>query len=162
MNWQRMRYTVVHAILMWRLLANPEEWTVPLYKTKSQTIPGAKESITLHSIRLRIFSNMLMVSLVINLVIARFDVTQKSHGHGCSNMAYPAIYLTNLWLKNCFPRNSTHTEVIPWPSRSPDLIPADSFLWCYLKSIVYMNKPKTIPQSRDNIRQEIGLYYSLN
>ena len=42
-----------------------------------------------------------------------------------------------------------------WPPRSPDLTPADFFLWCLLKGKVYKNTPRTIEQLKDAIRQEI-------
>jgi hypothetical protein len=42
-----------------------------------------------------------------------------------------------------------------WPPRSPDLTPADFFLWGLLKSKVYKNTPRTIEQLKDAIRQEI-------
>lgn len=42
-----------------------------------------------------------------------------------------------------------------WPPRSPDLTPPDFFLWGYLKSKVYTNKPRTLAQLRANIRREI-------
>ena len=42
-----------------------------------------------------------------------------------------------------------------WPPRSPDLKPADFFLWGLLKGKVYKNTPRTIEQQKDAIRQEI-------
>jgi len=44
-----------------------------------------------------------------------------------------------------------------WPPRSPDLTPPDFFLWGYLKSKVYIDKPQTIPQLKANIHREISL-----
>ena len=44
---------------------------------------------------------------------------------------------------------------ISWPSRSPDLMPPDYFLWGYLKERVYINKPHTIQKLKDNICAEI-------
>lgn len=38
-----------------------------------------------------------------------------------------------------------------WPARSPDLTPCDFFLWGYLKDKVYLNKPSSI----DELKQEI-------
>ena len=43
---------------------------------------------------------------------------------------------------------------IGWPARSPDLNPCDFFLWGYLKSKVYINRPQTIAQLKDYILQE--------
>ena len=42
-----------------------------------------------------------------------------------------------------------------WLPRSPDLTAPDCFLWGYLKERVYVNKPRTIPQLKNNIRNEI-------
>ena len=42
-----------------------------------------------------------------------------------------------------------------WPPRSPDLTPADFFLWGLLKGKVYKNTPRTIEQLKDAICQEI-------
>ena len=38
-----------------------------------------------------------------------------------------------------------------WPPRSPDLTPPDFFLWGYLKEKVYINKPQTLQELKDNI-----------
>ena len=42
------------------------------------------------------------------------------------------------------------------PPRSPDLTPPDFFLWRHLKSKVYVNKPRTVEELKDNIRAEIA------
>jgi hypothetical protein len=44
-----------------------------------------------------------------------------------------------------------------WPSRSPDLTSPDIFLWGHLKGRVYMNKPRTLDELRENIRREIQM-----
>ena len=45
---------------------------------------------------------------------------------------------------------------IGWPARSPDFNPCDFFLWGYLKSKVYINRPRSIEQLKDAIRHEIA------
>jgi hypothetical protein len=45
-----------------------------------------------------------------------------------------------------------------WPPRSPDLTAPDFFLWCYLKERVYVNKPRTIQELKENIRAETDVY----
>jgi hypothetical protein len=45
---------------------------------------------------------------------------------------------------------------IDWPPRSPDLTAPDFFLWGFLKSKIYANKPKTIEELKNNIRAEIA------
>ena len=45
---------------------------------------------------------------------------------------------------------------LDWPARSPDLAPCDFFLWGYLKSLVYTNRPKTLGMLKNNIRAAIA------
>jgi hypothetical protein len=46
---------------------------------------------------------------------------------------------------------------IVWPPRSPDLTAPDFFLWGYLKSKVYANKPNNLGDLKAAIRHEIQL-----
>ncbi|GFS93123.1 putative transposable element [Trichonephila clavipes] len=43
-----------------------------------------------------------------------------------------------------------------WPPRSCDLTPLDHFLWGYIKSLVYADKPQTLDHLEDNIRRIIA------
>jgi len=43
-----------------------------------------------------------------------------------------------------------------WPLRSCDLTACDLFLWGFVKSRVYVNKPQTIPELKLEIRPVIG------
>jgi len=43
-----------------------------------------------------------------------------------------------------------------WPLRSCDLSPCDFFLWGFVKSRVYANKPQTIPELKAEIGRVIG------
>ncbi|GFW92180.1 uncharacterized protein TNCV_3540661 [Trichonephila clavipes] len=45
---------------------------------------------------------------------------------------------------------------VNWPPRSCDLTPLDYFLWGYVKSLVYADKPQTLDHSEDNIRRVIA------
>ncbi|GFX51816.1 uncharacterized protein TNCV_5015181 [Trichonephila clavipes] len=45
---------------------------------------------------------------------------------------------------------------VNWPPRSCDLTPLDYFLWGYVKSLVYADKPQMLGHLRDNIRRVIG------
>ncbi|GFT98166.1 uncharacterized protein TNCV_789731 [Trichonephila clavipes] len=42
------------------------------------------------------------------------------------------------------------------PPRSCDLTPLDSFLWAYVKSLVYADKPQTLDHLEDNIHRVIA------
>ncbi|GFS52995.1 transposable element Tc3 transposase [Trichonephila clavipes] len=45
---------------------------------------------------------------------------------------------------------------VNWPTRSCDLTPLDYFLWGYVKSLVYADKPQTLDHLKDNIRRVIA------
>ncbi|GFV76416.1 DUF4817 domain-containing protein [Trichonephila clavipes] len=45
---------------------------------------------------------------------------------------------------------------VNWPPRSSNLTTLDSFLWGYVKSLVYANKPQTLDHLEDNIRRVIA------
>ncbi|GFY00008.1 uncharacterized protein TNCV_1341061 [Trichonephila clavipes] len=45
---------------------------------------------------------------------------------------------------------------VNWPPRSCDLTPLDYFLWGYVKSLVYADKPQTHDHLEDNIRRVIA------
>ncbi|GFU35287.1 putative transposable element [Trichonephila clavipes] len=42
---------------------------------------------------------------------------------------------------------------VNWPPRSCDLTPLDYFLWGYVKSLVYADKPQTLEHLENNIRR---------
>ncbi|GFV70325.1 DUF4817 domain-containing protein [Trichonephila clavipes] len=45
---------------------------------------------------------------------------------------------------------------VNWPPRSCDLTPLDYFLWGYVKSLVYADKPQTLDHLEANIRRVIA------
>ncbi|GFS52103.1 eyes absent homolog [Trichonephila clavipes] len=45
---------------------------------------------------------------------------------------------------------------VNWPPRSRDLTPLDYFLWGYVKSLVYADKPQMLDHLEDNIRRVIA------
>ncbi|GFV15647.1 uncharacterized protein TNCV_3059921 [Trichonephila clavipes] len=45
---------------------------------------------------------------------------------------------------------------VNWPPRSCDLTPLDYFLWGYVKSLVYADRPQTLDHLEDNIRRVIA------
>ncbi|GFW96840.1 uncharacterized protein TNCV_2159761 [Trichonephila clavipes] len=45
---------------------------------------------------------------------------------------------------------------VNWPPRSCDLTPLDCFMWDYVKSLVYADKPQTLDHLEDNIRRVIA------
>ncbi|GFW41917.1 DUF4817 domain-containing protein [Trichonephila clavipes] len=45
---------------------------------------------------------------------------------------------------------------VNWPPRSCDLTPLDYFLWGYVKSLVYADKPQTLDHLEDSIRRVIA------
>ncbi|GFV88598.1 phospholipid-transporting ATPase IA [Trichonephila clavipes] len=45
---------------------------------------------------------------------------------------------------------------VNWPPRSCDLTPLDYFLWVYVKSLIYADKPQTLDHLEDNIHRVIA------
>ncbi|GFV78592.1 DUF4817 domain-containing protein [Trichonephila clavipes] len=45
---------------------------------------------------------------------------------------------------------------VNWPPRSCDLTPLDYFMWSYVKSLVYADKPQTLDHLEDNIRRVLA------
>ncbi|GFX83151.1 uncharacterized protein TNCV_4987451 [Trichonephila clavipes] len=45
---------------------------------------------------------------------------------------------------------------VNWPPRSCDLTPLDYFMWGYVKSLAYADKPQTLDHLEDNIRRVIA------
>jgi hypothetical protein len=65
-----------------------------------------------------------------------------------------AHYASNVrdWLDENFPaRWIGRRGAIDWPARSPDLSPADYFLWGHLKDIVYQTKHRTLNSLKQSI-----------
>ncbi|GFV70727.1 uncharacterized protein TNCV_2022911 [Trichonephila clavipes] len=52
--------------------------------------------------------------------------------------------------------NPSRFGPVNWPPRSCDLTPLDYFLWGYVKSLVYVDKPQTLDHLEDNIRRVIA------
>ncbi|GFY20042.1 DUF4817 domain-containing protein [Trichonephila clavipes] len=53
-------------------------------------------------------------------------------------------------------RLSSRFGPVNWPPKSCDLTPLDFFLWGYVKSLVYADKPQTLHHLEDNIRLVIA------
>ncbi|GFV85997.1 uncharacterized protein TNCV_203771 [Trichonephila clavipes] len=58
----------------------------------------------------------------------------------------------DLWKDTFGDRLISHFGPVDWPPRSCDLTPLDYFLWGYVKSLVYADKPQTLDHLEDNIR----------
>lgn len=52
----------------------------------------------------------------------------------------------------CYKREISRMGSLNWPSRSCDITPFEYFLWGYVKSLVYMDKPTTMDGLEDNAR----------
>ncbi|GFX88297.1 hypothetical protein TNCV_1705181 [Trichonephila clavipes] len=60
-------------------------------------------------------------------------------------------------LKDTFgDRLITRFGPVNWPPRSCDLTPLDYFLWGYVKSLVYADKPQTLDHLEESIRRVIA------
>ncbi|GFY26627.1 transposable element Tcb2 transposase [Trichonephila clavipes] len=62
----------------------------------------------------------------------------------------------DLWKDTFGDRLISRFGPVNWPPRSCDLTPLDYFLWGYVKSLVYADKPQTLDHLEDNIRRVIA------
>ncbi|GFY03434.1 uncharacterized protein TNCV_3131921 [Trichonephila clavipes] len=70
---------------------------------------------------------------------------------------------TNDLLKDTFgDRLISRFGPVNWSPRSCDLTPLDYFLWGYVKSLVYADKPQTLDHLEDKIRRVIAVYTATN
>ncbi|GFV23057.1 uncharacterized protein TNCV_5101541 [Trichonephila clavipes] len=69
----------------------------------------------------------------------------------------PTAHATIDLLKDTFgDRLISRFGPVNWPPKSCDLTPLDYFLWGYVKSLVYADKPQTFDHLEDNIRRVIA------
>ncbi|GFU92363.1 DUF4817 domain-containing protein [Trichonephila clavipes] len=70
---------------------------------------------------------------------------------------YHSARATIDFLKDTFgDRLISHFGPVNWPPRSCDLTPLDYFLWGYVKSLVYADKPQKLDHLEDNIHRVIA------
>ncbi|KAJ4436561.1 hypothetical protein ANN_16593 [Periplaneta americana] len=63
--------------------------------------------------------------------------------------------VTDCWIGRHAPDDRVYLQ---WPSRSPDLIPCDVFLWSFVKDQVYVAPlPANLPELRDRIREAVAV-----
>lgn len=77
------------------------------------------------------------------------DMWFQQDGATCHTAHQTIAILQEKFGERIISRNST----VPWPPRSCDLTPLDYFLWGYLKSKVYANRPQTLDALRLNIER---------
>ena len=68
-----------------------------------------------------------------------------------------ATTIANKFVRQHFPHRFISLRGdLQWLARSPDLTPCDFFLWGYLKSLVHVDRPRTIAHLKNNIRDVIA------
>ncbi|GFV65646.1 DUF4817 domain-containing protein [Trichonephila clavipes] len=86
-------------------------------------------------------------------IIGSFFKTMKATALQSMVIAHATIDL----LKDTFgDRLISRFGPVNWPPRFCDLTPLDYFLWGYVKSLVYADKPQTLDPLEDNIRRIIA------
>ncbi|GFU96648.1 uncharacterized protein TNCV_4777321 [Trichonephila clavipes] len=83
-----------------------------------------------------------------------FFKNDEGHNITVNGDRYRAM-ITNFFIPEL---NNHDVQELPvnWPPRSCDLTPLDYFLWDYVKSLVYADKPQTLDHLEDNIRRVIA------
>ncbi|CAH2000879.1 unnamed protein product [Acanthoscelides obtectus] len=133
-----------------RSVRTPENIAV----VKESVRDDPKQSTTRRSQELGISSTSLLRILHkdLNVHAYKIQLTQELHGATC--------HTTNVnihrWQSFFGDRVISRRGNVPWPPRSCDLTRLDFFLWGYLKSKVYVNKPATLQELKNNIIAEIN------
>jgi hypothetical protein len=60
-------------------------------------------------------------------------------------------------LREMFPQHViSRVGDVPWPTCSPDLSGCDCFLWGYLKSRIFISKPRATAELKQSVKKEIA------
>jgi hypothetical protein len=73
----------------------------------------------------------------------------QQDGATCHTSRATMAVLSTLFGERIISKGAT----IEWPPRSPDLNPLDFWFWGYAKGLVYINKPRTLEQLKQNITE---------
>ncbi|GFY34411.1 putative DD41D transposase [Trichonephila clavipes] len=96
-----------------------------------------------------------MITNFLNPELNNHDVQERWFQQ--DGATYPKVRATIDLLKDTFDdRLISRFGTVNWPPRSCDLTPLDYFLWIYVKSLFYANKPKTLDHLEENIRRVIA------
>ncbi|GFW88100.1 transposase [Trichonephila clavipes] len=130
---------------------HPEKLTGALYGlVESFFINDEDHNVTVNGDRYRV-----MITNVFSPELNNHDVQElwfQQDGATC-HTARATIHL----LKDTFgDRLISRFGRVNWPPRSCDLTPLDYFLWGYVKSLVYADKPQTLDHLEDSIRRVIA------
>jgi len=74
-----------------------------------------------------------------------------------SRMRRPWSALVRSATRHIYIQGGAKRTHVPWPQRSPDLSACDFFLCGYLKSKVYVRKPRTVDDLKVSVREEITI-----
>lgn len=107
-------------------------------------------NVTVNGDRYRAMINNFLVPQLQGIEIA--DKWFQQDGATCHTAGQTINLLRETFGDRIISRNGP----VNWPPRSCDLSPLDYFLWGYVKSKVYADKPETIQQLEDNIRGVIA------
>ncbi|GFX93005.1 uncharacterized protein TNCV_139491 [Trichonephila clavipes] len=88
------------------------------------------------------------------IIVPYFFKNVEGHNVTVNGDRYRAM-ITNIFIPEL---NNHDVQELPvnWPPRSCDLTPLDYFLWGYVKSLVYADKPQTLDHLEGNIRRVIA------
>jgi transposase len=106
-----------------------------------------------------VFFDSTITSVVYRSIVDQFaeTLTEEDIAHGWFQQDNAPPHTANQTLKHLemyFGERLITRNL--WPPRSPDLSPPDFFLWGYLKSQVYCNKPTTLTALRQNIQASVS------
>lgn len=108
------------------------------------------QRVNVNGANYRAMINELLLPTIQDIGVA--DLWFQQDGATCHTARQTIDLLRETFDENIISRNGP----VNWPPRSCDLTPLDYFLWGYLKSLVYADKPQTIPALEANITRVIN------
>jgi hypothetical protein len=125
------------------------EFLIGPYFFEESTMRGSKR-VTVTSARYQEMITKFVIPTLVDRGVLRSTTFQQDGAP-----AHITVPVLNA-LREAFGNNiiSLHSE-FEWPPRSPDLSPADFWLWGYLKSRVYLKAPTTLEDLKEAIKFEI-------
>ncbi|GFV40861.1 putative transposable element [Trichonephila clavipes] len=140
-----------------KIVTSDEEWcilnytqAIPLYGLVESFFKNEGHNVTVNGDRYRAMITNFFIPELNNHDVQELWFQQD--GATC-HTARATIDL----LKDTFgDRLISHFGPVNWPPRSCDLTPLDYFLWSYVKSLVYADKPQTLDHLEDNVLRVIA------
>ncbi|GFX86890.1 uncharacterized protein TNCV_2124371 [Trichonephila clavipes] len=126
------------------------------YRIWSQANPQVYVETPLHPVKLTVWCALWAVEILGPCFFKNDEVHNEPWFQQDGSTCHTAGATSDLLNDTFGDRLISRFGPVNWPPRSCDLTPLDYFLWGYVKSLVYADKPQTLDPLEDNIRRVIA------